>query len=99
MKRTIRFLAEARDEFDRAIAWYEERGVDLAKDFIARIGAVVRRVAAHPEMHGLVYGDVRKAVVTRFPYVVLYCEEDAGLLVVSAFHTSRDPDEWKSRLA
>ena len=97
MNLPTRFLPEAREEFGRAVEWYEERGEDLAKDFMLRVREVVRRVAANPKMHALAFRDVRKAVVTRFPYIVLYREVNEELIVVSVFHTSRDPDEWKSR--
>jgi toxin ParE1/3/4 len=44
-----------------------------------------------------VYKDVRKAVVNRFPYVVLYREEPGALVVIAVFHAARDPNVWKSR--
>ncbi len=45
-----------------------------------------------------VYGDVRKAVVRRFPYVVLYREDAAEVVVIAVFHTSRDPSIWQARV-
>ena len=44
-------------------------------------------------MHDL----ARKAVVSRFPYVVLYREEAGEVVVISVFHTARDPSIWQSR--
>ena len=98
MSLPIRFLPEANEEFEHAIEWYADRGKDLARDFVARVGAIVRRVAAQPTMHANVYKDVRKAVLTRFPYIVLYREDNEELVVISVFHTSRNPDEWQSRV-
>jgi toxin ParE1/3/4 len=95
---SVRFLPEAREEFDRATDWYADRGQALARDFVARVREVIKSIAAHPQMHALIHGDVRKAVVTRFPYIVLYREEDNKLIVVSVFHTSRNPAEWQSRV-
>lgn len=98
MSLRVRLLPEAQAEFDAAVDWYKDRGVGLAKDFVARIRAVVKRIAATPKMHAAVYDDVRKAVVSRFPYVVLYREDAGALIVISVFHTSRDPAEWQSRV-
>jgi plasmid stabilization system protein ParE len=98
MSLKVRFLPESRAEFDAAVDWYKERGADLAKDFVARVRAVIKQVAATPRMHATVHGDVRKAIVGRFPYVVLYREDAGELVVVSVFHTSRDPAEWQSRV-
>lgn len=98
MSLSVRFLPEAREEFDRATDWYAARGRALGRDFVACVKEVIKRIAANPNIHATVHGDVRKAVVSRFPYVVLYKEEAGDLLVVSVFHTSRDPAEWQSRL-
>lgn len=98
MSLPVRFLPEAQAEFDAAVDWYSARGADLAKDFVARIRAVVTRVAANPKMHAVVHADVRKAVVSRFPYIVLYRKEAGELIVVSVFHTSRDPADWQARV-
>ena len=62
------------------------------------IDFILNRVAANPKLHATVYQDVRKAVVTKFPYVVIYREEAGELLVVAVFHTSRDPSVWQSRI-
>jgi len=70
----------------------------LAKDFVARIQTVVKRIATTPKMHATVHGEVRKAVVSRFPYIVLYREDAGELIVISVFHTSRDPADWQSRV-
>ncbi len=98
MSLQVRFLPEAQAEFEAAIDWYKDRGADLARDFVSRIQAVVKRIASTPKMHAAVYGEVRKAVVSRFPYIVLYREDAGELIVVSVFHTSRDPAEWQSRV-
>ena len=97
MSLPLRLLPEAKAEFDDAADWYEDQQTGLGVDFVARVRDVLRRIAAQPRLHAAVYQDVRKAVVSRFPYIVLYREEPAEVVVISVFHTSRDPDEWKSR--
>lgn len=98
MSLPVRFLPEAQEEFDRATDWYAAHGTALARDFVARVGAVIRRVATSPRMHAVVYRDVRKSVVSRFPFVVLYREDASEVIVVSVFHASRDPADWQSRV-
>jgi plasmid stabilization system protein ParE len=97
MSLPLRLLPEARAEFDEAIDWYEARQTGLGVDFVARVRDVLRRIAAQPRLHAAVYQDVRKAVLSRFPYIVLYREEQSEVVVISVFHTSRDPSEWRSR--
>lgn len=88
MSLPIRLLPEAKAEFDAG----------LGVDFVGRIRVVLERIALNPRLHAMVYGDVRKAVVTRFPYIVLYREESGELVVISVFHSSRDPSTWQARV-
>ena len=97
MSLPLRLLPDAIAEYDAATDWYEQQA-GLGADFVARVGEVFRRVAVSPKMHGRVYGEVRKAVVQRYPYVVLYREEPGEVLVIAVFHTSRDPAEWQGRV-
>jgi toxin ParE1/3/4 len=97
MKRPVRLLPEAKAEFDEAADWYEGQRGGLGLRFVGQIRAVLRRIARNPKLHAAVYKDVRKAVVARFPYVVLYREEDRSVVVIAVFHASRNPGVWKSR--
>jgi plasmid stabilization system protein ParE len=93
----IRLLPEARVEFDHATDWYEQQRTGLGTRFVGRVSEVLRRIGADPHRHPAVYLDVRKALVPKFPYVILYREGTDEVLVISVFHTSRDPSIWKSR--
>jgi toxin ParE1/3/4 len=98
MNLPIRFLPEAKDEFDAATDWYEQRRAGLGVDFVARVREVLDRIAANPALHATVYQDVRKAVVRQFPYVVLYREDQGEVVVISVFASARDPSIWQSRV-
>ena len=98
MSLPIRLLPEAKAEFDAAADWYEGKWPGLGLDFVRRVREVLIRIAANPRLHATVYREVRKAIVRRFPYVVLYQEEVDEVLIVSIFHTARDPSAWKSRV-
>jgi toxin ParE1/3/4 len=97
MSLPLRLLPEAKAEFDAAADWYEQQRPGLGVDFIARVRDVLNRISANPRLHATVYGDVRKAVVARFPYVVIYREDAAEVVVIAVFHTARDPSIWQSR--
>ncbi len=71
MNRPIRLLPEARFEFGRDADWYEDRRAGLGVAFIARIGEVFERIASDPERYPAIDGEVRRAIVDKYPYVVL----------------------------
>ena len=94
----IRLLPEARDELDAAADWYEQQRPGWAAAFLDRVGDILDRIAANPQLHGKVYHDVRKAVVQKFPFVVLYYEDPGDVVVIAVFHTARNPDIWHGRV-
>ena len=98
MSQPLRLLPEAKDEFDKAADRYEAQRPGLGVDFVVKVREVLHRIAANPCLHRKVYGDVRKAVVQRFPVIVLYEEETGEVVVISVFHTSRNPADWQSRV-
>ena len=49
-------------------------------------------------MHQIVVDDVRRKLLHKFPYFLYYQVEEARVVVVGLFHTSRDPQSWQDRL-
>jgi toxin ParE1/3/4 len=94
----IIFSPEARAEFDEAHDWYEEQRAGLGDTFSDRVHEVLGLITQFPGMHATVLGDVRKAVVPRFPYCVFYREEATCVRVLAVFHSSRDPTVWQQRV-
>jgi toxin ParE1/3/4 len=94
----IRLLPEAKAEFDLAADWYDRQRAGLGVDFVRAVRKVLDRIAANPRLHMTTYRDVRKAVVNRFPYVVLYREENGEVIVIAIFHCARNPAIWQARV-
>lgn len=89
---------EAQAEFYEAFDYYEGQQAGLGVDFLARVQRVFDRIAANPQLHSIVFADVRRAVVTRFPYCVFYRPEAARVEVIAVFHSKRDPSIWQARV-
>jgi plasmid stabilization system protein ParE len=98
MKRPVRLVPEARAEFDKSADWYEKKQLGLGVDFVSKVREVLERIAVNPRLHTKMYGDVRKAVVRRFPFIVLYVEDPDEVVVIAVFHTSGDPAIWQARI-
>jgi toxin ParE1/3/4 len=90
--------AEAEAEFDEAFDYYEAQQAGLGVTFAARVQQVFDRIGANPLLHQVVMGDVRKAVVTQFPFSVYYRPHVDRVEVIAVFHTSRDPSIWQGRV-
>lgn len=92
------FRAEARTELREAREWYEARSAGLSLEFARAMDASLAAIRRHPEAYPVVEGDIRRVILRRFPYQVLYYREGAELVILACFHHRRDPDLWRSRL-
>lgn len=88
---------EAQTEFDEAFDWYENQRAGLGVAFVTRVQEVFDRIAANPFLHAVTLADVRKAVVSRFPYCVFYRPHTDRVEVLAVFHNRRNPAIWQSR--
>jgi len=86
---------EAQAEFDDAFDYYERQRPGLGIAFVARVQEVFDRIRINPQLHAIIFADVRKAVVAKFPYCVFYRAEPARVQVIAVFHSSRDPAIWQ----
>lgn len=97
MSLPIVFRRAARNEFDEAADWYEQRRAGRGAKFTAVVRDLLNRIAEQPEFYAQVFEDVREALVTGYPYCVYYRVEGGQVIVVAVFHTARDPSIWQSR--
>lgn len=94
----VRFRREAEADVREARAWYRERGVELGEEFLLALGACLASIQHLPESHPVVYRDIRRALLSRFPYGVFYVREDDTIIVLACFHAKRDPTTWQERI-
>jgi plasmid stabilization system protein ParE len=94
----IIFHPEALAEFDDSAVWYERQCPGLGADFLARVQLVFDRLVAFPRMHQVVVRDVRRAVVSKFPYVEYYRVRPDCIEVIAVHNTRRDPARWQDRI-
>ena len=96
---TIRFLEAAEIEAADAIDWYEEKQTGLGTAFRESVESTIYSIRMNPFAYPLVQGSgVRRALTDRFPYSIIYSMETDAILIVSVFHTSRNPMIWRGRV-
>lgn len=90
---------EAYDDLAEAAKWYDHQRPGLGEELIGSVHACIQSTLRMPPMHEKVQLDYRRALVRRFPYAVYYEFEGNTMTVYGIFHTSRDPEIWRRRLA
>ncbi|MFI5182099.1 MAG: type II toxin-antitoxin system RelE/ParE family toxin [Thermoanaerobaculia bacterium] len=97
------FHPAAADEAEAAVGWYEERREGLGDEFRAALDETVELIAKGvlrgPKVRRRgVIAPVRRVVLSRFPYDVIYLEGIEGATIIAVAHHSRRPGFWKSRI-
>lgn len=95
---TYDFHPEAEEEFLSAINYYEENHIGLGHDFAREVYLAIQSIIEHPKTWPVFDLDIRRRLVGRFPYGILYSDEGQTVYILAVMHLRRDPDYWKSRI-
>jgi hypothetical protein len=80
--RPYRFVAEARNEFQEQVAYFDDQVPGLGDKFIMDVEAAVRSIREHPDSGSPVSNTVRKKVLGAFPFNIFYVVADAEIVIV-----------------
>ena len=94
---TFSFHPEAEAEFIKAIEYYEKIEAGLGFDFAIEVYFTIQRAVAFPKAWPVIDGEIRRSLVRRFPFGVLYSEEKEGIFIVAVMNLHRLPEYWKDR--
>ena len=97
MNRRVILRPQAEAELAEAIDWYESRGKGLGADFMRAVDAAIAAIGRNPDQYQIVKGQVRRAVLRRFPYSLIYVASEHEVTVLACFHGRRDPQRWIER--
>jgi toxin ParE1/3/4 len=77
---TFDFHPEAEEEFIEAVAFYDKVETSLGEEFSLEVLAALRNVLSYPNAWPVLKGEVRRCLVNRFPYGILYSVEPTGAM-------------------
>jgi plasmid stabilization system protein ParE len=97
MNYVLDYRAEARAELEDAYNWYEDQEAGLGEAFLDSFNLSIDRIRNRPESYAVIVGDLRRAIVKRFPYAIYYRIISSRVLVVAVLHGKRSPKHLRSR--
>lgn len=83
-------IAEARDR-------YRSIGPELEGSFRTALDDAVLAILSRPYAYQVVHGSLRRILLRKFPYFLLFAIFDETVVVFGCFHTRRDPRDWRLR--
>ena len=93
MMRVI-FTKLARQELEDAVRFYELEYSGLGRKFKEEVRKAALRIAAYLEGWSIARGNVRKCLLHKFPYKLLYAVDENHILIIAVAHQHRKPDYW-----
>jgi plasmid stabilization system protein ParE len=82
-----------------AVRWYESQRLGLGAELFDAVTATIERIEQQAEIGAATYQDprIRRLLVHRFPYEVVYRLTENEIAIVAIAHLKRRPGYWKHR--
>jgi plasmid stabilization system protein ParE len=97
--RTLALRQEALSDLADAAARYDGQRPGLGRDFVAEARQLFELIVERPAQFRAAGKDVRRAQLSRFPYVVYFLVHPKEILILAVVHKRRHPDTWRQRLS
>jgi hypothetical protein len=93
-----RFHEAAAVELAEAVEYYDSATEGLGTRLLTEVISAVEYIEEFPELAALGEHSVRRKVLARFPYSILYMIQQGELIILAVAHQSRRPNYWIDRL-
>lgn len=96
---TVRFHPDAAAELDAAAVWYETEQAGLGQAFISEVSKGIAAIEEAPTSWPTARNQraIRRFLLARFPFAILFRANALGVLVLAVAHTRRRPFYWRAR--
>jgi plasmid stabilization system protein ParE len=92
-----RFLRIAEQEMIDAANLYNEKANGLGSVFLDDVHHAISNIRKYPQLGADAGNTMQRAILTRFPYSVIYAVEPDSILIIAVAHHRRLPGYWKDR--
>lgn len=90
-KKRVIIRPEAESDIKDAYEWYESQRKGLGENLLLCIEEALSRASRNPAIHSVVYKEVRRVLIHRFPFGVFFIETEKSISVLAVLHARRNP--------
>jgi len=94
----IIFIDKASEELHAAVKYYNKERPGLGFEFANEVKSTLSRIRLHPEVWAEIDEGIRKCIVKRFPYALLYLFDNSKIVIIAVMHMKKKPGYWKTRI-
>ena len=98
MKKRVSFHELAEIELNDASIFFESKREGLGLRFLAAMEAAVTHIQEHPQASPIIIEDIRRKVLRRFPYSILYSIKSDRIRILAIANQRRRPFYWLGRI-
>ncbi len=91
------FHPEALDDAIEARAFLERQQPGLGSAFDQEVTAAIQLIRSHPLLYPVERGRVRRCLLKRFRYSILFADLPGRIWIAAVAHHKRRPDYWHHR--
>jgi len=92
------FLSPAQEEMIAAAQYYQQQSIGLGAEFLVEVERTTAAIAVHPKAAPIVAQAIRRRLLKRFPFGILYVATTDELVILAVMHLRRRPGYWQDRL-
>ena len=89
---------QAHEEMIDAGRYYQSKRANLGIQFLTEVENAFSIIAENPLAWPVLEDDIRKKVLQRFPFSILYKEYSDHIAIIAVMHLRRAPGYWRDRL-
>jgi plasmid stabilization system protein ParE len=93
----LEFHRLAEHELNAAAQYYDLEDPGLGAAFLEAVNRGLESIQAHPEAGVILLGEVRRRLLRRFPYALLYKIKPSGVRILAVMNLKRRPTYWVGR--
>jgi plasmid stabilization system protein ParE len=93
----VTFHRLAERELNDAAKYYEIECLGLGSSFLQEADRCLRLIEEHPEAGAAFHGAVRRRILRRFPFALLYKSSLDGVRILAVMNLKRHPTYWVGR--
>lgn len=84
-------------ELNEAAQYYQLESPGLGSSFLKEIDRCLQSIEEHPEVGVILRGSVRRRLLRRFPYALLYKIKPSSIRILAVMNLKRRPTYWVGR--
>lgn len=94
----IKVALLAEEELNDAYVWYESQLPKLGLRFLDEFDRTIRRIRAFPSSGIEIESGLRRVLISRFPYGIIYHRENDTIIIIAVAHLHCLPRYWVDRI-